>query len=411
MSGLWDAVPQVRWSGNRLEPPIPATPAEPSVVANVATSDGLTVSDDEPVDPATVELAPTDTPAVPVPERGLPFERPTEAQAGIDVVAAEVPVEEPNSDEIERLKAALQDDVQRARIPVSPGGAHDVRMRVESMLAKSRRLFDLGQLREARHTAKVAQDLGDSAKLDYSPEEERPADLVQRIDDQLREAGQSPGPGAETVAALQTAPVTDAVDGSEPEVAPKRERGVNMFRRERPVPTNAESVEPETPAVELDLEFTSATQASDTAVVSANRSLSIAPQTDVVPARRAVIDESAPIAFDPASRFAPDPEASESRDEDASDPEEPPPLPESLPSWVGESPAEHQPLLDEVVPPPRDHDESSPVQFQSVGQVKSLNLKAPAQEPRSGSISQTIALVTLALCTGLALFWYRRGAT
>src|SRR5262249_21123283 len=100
----------------------------------------------------------------------------------------EAVVSEPSNSQIERLKAALDDDAERAKEPSRQLSNHDVRVRVESLLQRSRNLFDLGQLREARHTAKIAHELGDSAKLDYSPDEERPIDLVQRIEDQLKEA-------------------------------------------------------------------------------------------------------------------------------------------------------------------------------------------------------------------------------
>lgn len=380
--------------------------------------------------PETVVAAPVTPPiAEPQPQRGVaeissPFEQPTEPIKDVTGFASTLeatPSRESSSDELDRLKAALQDDVQRAKLPtVQPGGSHDVRVRVESMLAKSRRLFDLGQLREARHTAKVAQDLGDSAKLDYSPEEERPIDLVQRIDDQLRAAGEMLAPSiVGKPAAEPIDPVTEPHSRDQSAggtLAGNRTGGANPLpgdRRSRPADRDATATA-DLPPIEMELDPVAAEASANDAVVKANRSLTLAAVPDVSdePVRRSVIDESAPIAFAPLQRS--------SREIESIDDPEPPvavvPSPAVEPvtiprDWTPDPDASPEPILDQVTPPPVDHDESQPVQFQSVGRVTEPQTRLTTPEATRGSISQTIAIATLVICSALAAFWYRRGAT
>ena len=253
MSDLWDAVPQVRWSGSRTDPTAAPVKAEPSVAANVATTAepirGGDRVDREPVraqlvspagdsrppnanavettlgsdsagDPTATSLSPGVSPSSGAPaSSGVHASSEVAITAGGDSetvrVAGSTPqdvLNDPSTDQIARLKAALNDDTERAKSPARQvGGAHDVRVRVESMLARARRLFDLGQLREARHAAKTAHDLGDSARLDYSPDEERPIDLVQRIDSQLNgSTGQAGSTSPQTAAPPRTPGNTDS---------------------------------------------------------------------------------------------------------------------------------------------------------------------------------------------------------
>lgn len=195
MSDLWSA----RWTGPRPELPTAPPKSEPSVSANVAA---------KVVKPETMAEAPAQKSIEQKPQN-LAFEQVSErasvlgasresldnrtldaSSSGqtIETIASTSPqsvFSTSSEDQIERLKAALNDDAERAREPQL--GIHDARVRVDSMLEKARGLFDLGHLREARHTAAIAHKLSDSASLDYSPDEERPIDLVQRIDDQLKD--------------------------------------------------------------------------------------------------------------------------------------------------------------------------------------------------------------------------------
>ena len=67
--------------------------------------------------------------------------------------------------------------------------------------------FDaIGQLDRAHEAAVAAQKLGDAAQLDYAPDEDRPLDLVRRIEGQMdaTRLTQEPGTADESSAATRT---------------------------------------------------------------------------------------------------------------------------------------------------------------------------------------------------------------
>ncbi len=478
MSDLWDAVPQVRWSGSRIDPTTEPVKAEPSVTANVATTaeptQGIVQVDPESgqsssVTPADDLMAP-EFDSIQTVSGSSPQDVATSssgvATANIgqpedDLVAGSAPQDvfaDSSVDQIERLKAALSDDAERAKSPPrQAGGAHDVRVRVESMLTRARRLFDLGQLREARHAAKIAHDLGDSARLDYSPDEERPIDLVQRIDSQLKEStgqaesnspqitdasGNRPAPNANSTQAGRAAQ-DDPRTVKEPETdsasRPRRDWGLNVFRRDRKMPhTDQATATPSAPpgqalgsaqpaVVQMSFEADAdSPEESGAAVVQANRSLTLikasgtpeTPGTQAARIHRQSFDSSTPIGYAPYQRTARDGESNEVL-LDTSDPElevEQSPETESDPRvWpldVDESPT--RPIVDESTPPPADVEEVKPLSpFHDVAGHSSSDVAAsvPADDLNSANWNWLAGIAAFGICALIAVFWYRRGAT
>jgi len=469
MSDLWGAVPQVRWSGNRVEPPVVESPTEPSVTANVAASGVVQLQESA----TTAEARPSGLPSTTIPispgESG-PVQttsgvNPTIARTDIagaatsaeagqsadDVVDAADPQSvftDTSVEQIERLKAALDDDAERAKSPPrAVAGGHDVRVRVESMLARARHLFDIGQTREARHTAKVAHDLGDSARLDYSPDEERPIDLVQRIDDHLRvtaeQAASKQQDLPETLAnqpPVEPGPVEAGPagkrdiredKGADPESAKQRRDwgyGLTVFRRDRkpaaneransnpPPAGNLPTVTP-IPAVvltapELDME-------TDGAVMQANRSLSLAKTEEAAPNRseRLPRDASAPIALAPYQRREFRSDLGETvQDPPVSEPDaevEHQDLGGIEQEWPREI-AENSPRAeDEAIVPPVEFEEVKPLTpFRDVAgaAMQDLDEAEPIESPR-GSSGWLMGAAIFGICAAVAIFWYRRGAT
>ena len=478
MSDLWDAVPQVRWSGSRTDPTAEPVKAEPSVTANVATTaeptqgvvpvdpesgqSSFVAADDDLMAPefdsiqtvsgSSQQEASTSSSGVATANIGQPNDDAGAGSAPQDVFA------DSSVDQIERLKAALSDDAERAKSPPrQAGGAHDVRVRVESMLTRARRLFDLGQLREARHAAKVAHDLGDSARLDYSPDEERPIDLVQRIDSQLKEsAGQNESNSAQTANSSDNPPASNtnstqagraaqddprAVKEPETDSAPrpKRDWGLNVFRRDRKMPpTDQATATPSAPVgqakgsavptvIQMSFEAdTDSPEESGAAVVQANRSLTLikasktfeTSETRAARIPRQSFDSSTPIAYAPFQRTARDGESSEAL-LDTSDPDlevrpsseiesDPPPWPLD----VDESPT--RPIVDESTPPPADVEEVKPLSpFHDVAGQSSPDIAAsvPTDNLNSANWNWLAGIAAFGICALIAVFWYRRGAT
>ena len=357
------------------------------------------------------------------------------------------------ADPIERLRAALHEDSERAKSTSRlTTGAHEVRVRVDSMLERSRRLFDLGQLREARHTAKAAHDLGDSARLDYLPDEERPIDLVQRIDEQLREVEQGKD-AASTVdgPSQRQEPVTSASgplkgtgSNRDPRTAksvdadadaasrPKKDwsYGLNVFRRDRKANVTEASPNPplQVQAPQLPVQMGIETEAdsdtlekSDGAVVQANRSLTMYRAADQSAERveRQPRDMSAPIAYAPYQR-------AERREE---------PQEEFLETIPAESEVEQQSasfeanfeqreldttsvppamIEDDATPPPTDFDEVTPISpARENTEQTAPDTVAPrsSDSVRSANSNWLYGLAGFAICAGFATVWYRRGAT
>ncbi|MBS0206529.1 MAG: hypothetical protein JSS49_26875 [Planctomycetes bacterium] len=401
--------------------------------------------------PAAVEVAPNSATLAEATPSG-------QEPADIDLAGYESGLAKSNSadsqssaDPIERLKAALHEDVERARTaPRLSSGAHEVRVRVESMLEKSRRLFDLGQLREARHTAKIAHDLGDSARLDYLPDEERPIDLVQRIDDQMREVEQAKEAALSTATATQrpepvppAAPKTvvgsaskDSQSTKPPEAdAVARQKrdwsyGLNVFRRDRKPggtePNTVPSTQPS--AVSLPVQMgieaepsSASLENSDGAVVQANRSLTLNrdPEQSDERVERQPRDLSSPIAYVayPRGGRREEPE-DELQPHVATEPEVEQQAPDFEARFEERSldatsipPAR---IEEDATPPPAEFDEVKPIAPARDRSGQSVPEAAPplaseTRRPTSGGWLYGIA--GFAVCAVFAGIWYRRGAT
>lgn len=458
MSDLWSSVPQVRWAGSRTDSSSEQKKFEPSVTANVAAT----------LEPTTKKLATNEVldelsteplaKVLPVSSDRV-IESPSESVRTVDLDQASFidsnyrPVGQEqldpsnpqaifadnSDDQIERLKAALNDDAERAKSPTRhTSGAHDVRVRVDSMLARARRLFDLGKLREARHAATIAHDLGDSARLDYSPDEERPIDLVQRIDDQLREAteqspeitrdDQSEQKSVSSQSATSTSRGKSTTKPTDTDARPRRDWSLNVFRRERKTPVAESSpVQLTTPptvnptVVQLSIEtIAERPKETDGAVVQANRSLTLVNLREATVAdidSRQPHESLTPIAFAPvdslASRDGSFPETLGTM----TDPEA-----EDLPPEIEPTPADRtlasesrrRIVSDESNPPPADFDEVKPTSsFRDVAGQTTDNSLQPEQMDvvTCTSWGWIFGIAAFGFCGIVAIFWYRRGAT
>ena len=87
---------------------------------------------------------------------------------------------------MERLNAALSNDIQQLEsLPQRSLTGLDDRIRIDSLISQAKLLLEIGQLEQARKLAQLAQELGETAQVDYAPDEDRPIDLVRRIQGQL----------------------------------------------------------------------------------------------------------------------------------------------------------------------------------------------------------------------------------
>lgn len=440
MSDLWGAVPQVRWPVSRLDQNVASGQAEPSVTANVAASSVKPL-----VDEPTPGIDSADT--SPAGEKPVDVSRPVMSQVlsasgelnspgeSMEVVDAggKDPTSvfgDPAGDQIEQLKAALNDDAERAKVaPRQAGGAHDVRIRVESMLDRARRLIDLGQLTEARVAAKTAHDLGHTARLDYSPEEERPIDVVQRIDDQIKESqtsATSPDERAPDMAV--NAEVTRRPPRPDVDSNPRQRKdwgyGLNVFRRDRKPPSGTVPAVAAAPAnspagnvietlptqITLGIEES---EANDNVVVQANRRLTLvkseSPEgVDVEPYRRELeLNGTVPTA--PRLPRA---------DDSGADEEQEQPTPtmdlseESWPSETSES-GRRKVRSESSTLAAADFDEVEPLQpFRDVAATPApVRIEDEVETPTRVGQLGFAGLIACAVCAVVALFWYRRGAT
>jgi hypothetical protein len=467
MYDLWESAKSVsvsvvspgRWSAPRPESSQPLV-QEPSVAANAAAS----VSKPE-IDPVT-ELAAdgrspsknsTSTQSIADAESGnagtyhaafgSELESPAVAQSGHN--SSDDIFADQGQQQVERLKAALDDDAERAEgSPRQSGSAHDVRVRVDSMVEKARRLFDLGQLREARHAAKVAHDLGDSARLDYSPDEERPIDLVQRIDDRIKETMEladeidaspsttiadvtpradrasmtSPPPVANSAATAANSKPVPLAKVTEPESNTKARKdwtqGLNVFRRDRKSNPVAASLATPVSAVmpnaeiaiplglETDIE---ANETNDRAVVQANRSLTLSK-----PAHSDSPSEPQDFIESPENTTDLNEESSEvvslALGVDASRNQSNLSI---SPPWPDDFAVPRKLNVEEPTSTPVDFDEVEPLSpFRDVAGQSSNPATTPAicDSPRPCDQSWVFGIALFAVCAIAAVFWYRRGA-
>ncbi|MEI8021792.1 MAG: hypothetical protein WCH39_26515, partial [Schlesneria sp.] len=313
MKSLWQQVPPVRWSNKDSQSATAKKEkiAEPAVAANVAIKSEKTGQAE-----AAEGLAASETRTRPQlsrlsPRFIRPENRPNEAMPAFET--ADIP--EPNSNPfdneaeradspLERLNAALSDDALQAQsLPQRSVTMLEERFRVDSLLSRANRLIETGQLQQARESAMLAQQLGDAAQLDYSPDEDRPIDLIRRIDGQLEEIRLANQPGSEdsdepeqTMSATEAPSPADIVSSSpekELKVLTRKNRNWSaFFRREKKSPAmTAESGAPNRETLTLGQpasvqdDLRSASRSTRTAphdaVVMANRSVSLGPAEPV----------------------------------------------------------------------------------------------------------------------------------
>ena len=260
----WEQVPtSVRWTAkpndrsNSSETP---DEAEPVVAANVASTTDVTEEADA-VETAAAEksnrsrfswLDPwsnsTDQAAAEA------AEEPSANEASS--LPAKVERHNPNS-AFGRLSAALTDDSLTSQVsPFRHMANMNDRIRVDTLLARARRLLDIGELEQARETAQAALELGEESRVEFSPDEERPADLVRLIDHELNQTGNdSPTDSISRKEGKDSEPSDEhesAVSSAEPIASPGKEAGSksfikrdwsNLFRREKkPSDSEADAV-------------------------------------------------------------------------------------------------------------------------------------------------------------------------
>ena len=347
-------------------------------------------------------------------------------------------------DQLERLKAALSEDARRNTEPNrTAASSGEARLRIDSLLGRARRLFDVGQFNEARQAAQVAQELGETARLDYSPDEERPIDLVRRIDDQLQTTQE---PSVKT--GTENSNVTDAErsktaehPSTEPKTAATESsgnrswllgRGMNVFRRDRKpsatdaliIPAAAADNAPAHVSLSLELDGNPNAKAntdSRAAVVQANRSVALSTVTSPQRASHEAIRSQATDRSDVEGSLR---SSQPSDDSDSAVSE----LPEvSQHATTAESsdrsldnPANFSPddgpqlTTDNMATPPPALEDVRPVSpFHNVaGKTKASLPSSPEHiEPRGSLWGWAFGAACLMACSLLALACYRRGAT
>ncbi len=456
MSQLWQSVPQVRWAGARVESQQDEMPVEPSVTANVAVV-GAETSEPQPTGKASV-----DTSSIPRPDESSSGQQAskrfphgfgrTNPPASSDSVstesrpvpalsAATIAQEETSEDQIERLRAAMNDDARRATESNRLASAsNDMRIRVESLLERARRLFDVGQLTEARRTAQLAQELGETARLDYSPDEERPIDLVHQIEDQLQSVSEMTGDASleSDERPEEKRNATDDVaqsSGGEPQEESTnrswlRGYGVNVFRRDRKssVPEHSQTAEVKPDSthssvvsspVSLGVEFEDE-QFDDrrNGVVQANRSVRLSTALQQMSSSPAVeVDSNNKFTqVEHASNSWSDTTSSALRnDDESSRPLEP--MAEGPALALQNQSIEEQsrdPEASEIAPSPPELEDVRPISpFRNVARAtreRHTSVHAPT-EKSTFSWGWCIGFVGLGVCTTFAVACYRRGAT
>lgn len=87
---------------------------------------------------------------------------------------------------MDRLNAALNNnDFESASLPQRSLTSLNERLHVDALIVRAKKLLEIGQVDQAHSAALQAQQIGDNAQIEYSPEEDRPIDLVRQIEGQL----------------------------------------------------------------------------------------------------------------------------------------------------------------------------------------------------------------------------------
>jgi len=289
---------------------------------------------------------------------------------GFDSAAQTASVNDPDQ-RIQQLKAALTADAELLESEqVAASQRHPLQLRAEALAGWAQQLFQLGQLNEARRAAQQAVDLSETANLDYLPNEDRPRDLLHRIETALNLRQDAPSP----IATLE-----------EQAVLPK------VFKPEAAAPP-AEPDATADPATPQPIALYTATEFQDessfaTAQVTANRAVeSTAVDDEAVPLREFDRDLERPAELVAIVSDAPS---------------DPIPLP-TLPPFLGassEDPATVANRATPAVPVPPELAEPEP--FPSIANQQSVATTMPEPEPdhsRPRGVSRAMfeSIVTLA---------------
>ncbi|WP_397571215.1 hypothetical protein [Schlesneria sp. T3-172] len=329
MKSFWQRVPPVRWPVRLSEQQVAESrkSSEPTVAANVA------INDDVPTDSDSNQSA-VEGEAVPRSQ----FSRVTSWLPRIDSWSsgeASTTPESPATTEesaqaslksdrkrspLERLDAALNNDLQQARaLPQQSETIKEQRNRVDLLIARAKALLSMGQHEQALEMADLAQQLSDSHQLDFHPDEDRPADVVRRIEGQMEAVGDLPESElgrSESGKASKDAvdPLEKKIDPNSPEqelkeLTRKNRNWTALFRRvKKTSAVELDGILPSSEAVTLGLPLDLNTaetlperglkSVQPGAIVRANRSVSLKfvdPVGDSIsPTIEPVLDESIP---------------------------------------------------------------------------------------------------------------------
>ena len=444
IKSLWQQVPPVRWSSkdSQSQAAKKENVAEPAVAANVAIK-----SNDSGKTDVAEGITATETRTKPQQSRlttrvSRPEHASNDSQSTFETVDFSEPNTQPlNSDgertgpdsPLERLNAALSDDALQAQsLPQRSVTMLEERFRVDSLLSRAGRLIEIGQLQQAKEAALLAQELGDAAQLDYSPDEDRPIDLIRRIDGQLEaiRLADQPAPKEDNEpenAVATEAPSSDdvAVPSNSPEkelkVLTRKNRNWSaFFRREKK--TSAPSAEPGRHAPETLTLGTPASVRDDSQSVA--RSAGTVRRDAVVMANRSVSLANAEPANERESTAFPDSDDQKTSVED--------PFAGTIPNSTGleNSRVRSDRAVSFAVSSDSSRTTSEPDEgtgaFPEVDAVETLiptheveteTDNEPTRPSRSDSTESirpadgTLFYLTMAACTVLALIYYRRGAT
>ncbi|MBI1346020.1 hypothetical protein GC163_07000 [bacterium] len=258
---------------------------------------------------------------------------------------------------IQQLKAALTADAEKQESQqLAEQQRHPLQLRAEALVSWAQHLLQLGRLNEAKRAAEQAQELSETAHLDYLPHEDRPRDLLRRIEAAMHQRQEAPQPvlGPEELA-------TWPLDSIEPEA---RSQPAIMEPRIESIPE----------AIPIgSAESTSAESSDHTGQVMANRSaLTMVPATapEAVPANHLPPEQRVHLAAIGAGNL---------RDLE--------PLP-ALPPFLGEG--SERPILDAETShamAPAPPEVAAPEPFPSIAPRKPIAIaSAPQSEQSNASI-------------------------
>lgn len=315
INSLWERVPPVRWPSREstADAQQQQRVAEPTVAANVALK-----KETESDSVSSVEARSRSLPN-PFGSRPNPVEPRSEELPGrFDIsdawdsnAAGATPAESANSP-LDRLNAALTDDVENA-LPERSVTILEERLRVDSLISQARELLDVGQLDRAREIAVTALEIGESAHLEYAPDEDRPMDLVRRIESQMdaEQVTQESHPESDISAATSHGHEPDSsLATKHPQASDRDGKGTpksprawsNLFRREKkpntpsadPGTQTSNQATPQQPADPGNsvTSIRSPRQESRNAIVMANRSVSLEPTEETAESNVATVSAS-----------------------------------------------------------------------------------------------------------------------